>query len=419
MKVLILSQYYAPEPAFKMPDLARALIKKGHEVEVLTGFPCYPIGKTYEGYCQGWPTAETEEGVTVRRIPQFADHSRSAVRRALYYLSFAISAAFFGTFLVKRADVLLVYQSAMPTGLAGRWLSFCRRMPMVLDVVDLWPESVTASGMMRRPSAVWLIERSIRFVYRGATRVNVITNGYWRSLQAKGVPEQVLSLIHCWPASGKFDPVPRDACLEEEINLNAGNFVVTYAGAIGPVQDLRVVLDTAEQLAGERDVQFYLAGDGVEASRLADEVNDRGITSVRFLGRLSPEKTQKLYASSDLLLAHLKPDPVSDVSIPSKTFAYMASGKPLLMAVAGEASELVRKHRCGVVAEPGDPLALATALRDFRRLGISTRQKMGTAARRAYLENYCSEVQVAKFEALLYETAGIARPAESSEKLAA
>ena len=406
MKVLILTQFYAPEPAFKIPDLARALVDRGHEVQVLTGFPCYPFGRTYEGYRQSWPREEVIDGVRVLRVPQFADHSRSAWRRALYYLTFALSAAVFGVFRVQKADVLLVYQSAMPTGLAALWIAAWRRLPVVLDVVDLWPESVTASGILTGRGVAWLIERAIRFVYRGADRINVITRGYWRNLVEKGVPEKKLSLIHCWPARGLFDPVAPDPVLEEELGL-AGRFVVTYAGAMGPLQDLRVVLDAAERLAGENDVRFCLAGEGVQSQDLKEEARRRGLHNVLFPGRLAPEVTRRLYASSGALLVHLRPDPVADLSIPSKTFAYMASGRPLLMAVAGESSELVRRHGCGLTATAGDPADLARAVLELKNLSARDKRALGERARSTYLANYCSEVQIPKYEALLSETAGI------------
>ena len=279
MRILILAQFYEPEPAFKFPDLARQLTARGHQVQVITGFPCYPYGKTYAGYRQSLYSEEEIDGVLVTRVPQYPDHSRSALRRAFYYLSFALSATIIGLFKARRADVLLVYQSAMPTGLAGWMLSRLRGMPYVLDVVDLWPESVLASGMLNSRVASGVINRVMRFIYRGACRINVITNGYWRNLVARGVDPQKLSLIQCWPAAGLFDPVAPLPSVRREYDME-GKFTVVYAGAIGPLQDLRVLLDAAEKFRDGEAIQFLIAGEGVQREELQRNADERGMTNV-------------------------------------------------------------------------------------------------------------------------------------------
>src|SRR3972149_3156337 len=210
MRILVLTQYYSPEPAFKFPDLVRGLIQQGHQVQVITGFPCYPSGRIYRDYRQRLTMEESIDGALVTRLPQFPDHSRSAVRRALYYVSFALSMATIGLWRARRADVILVYQSAFPIGLAAWVISRVKRVPYVLDVVDLWPESVAASGMMNNRTLLSIIRRCMRFIYQRARHVNVITEGYWHNLLALGVRAEKLSLIHCWPPAGQFDPLPRD-----------------------------------------------------------------------------------------------------------------------------------------------------------------------------------------------------------------
>ncbi len=296
--------------------------------------------------------------------------------------------------------MILVYQSALPIGFAARFLSLVKRAPYVLDLVDLWPESVAASGMLSNRFASWLIRCGAKFVYRGAKRINVITEGYRDNLLRLGVPAKKLSVIHCWPASGLFDPVPRDEQLAHDEGFE-NRFTIFYAGQIGPCQDLRTVLDAAELLKDLPHVQFLLAGDGVEQLLLAQQVKQRGLTNVRMLGRRSAADVQKMYALADLLLVHLKPNAMSRVSIPSKTFAYMASGRPLLMAVEGESSRLVREHRCGVTAVPSNPQDMAQAIRGFCKLPESKRLDMAGAARKAYETNYCSDMQIDKVVATL------------------
>ena len=410
MRVLILTQYYPPETAFKFADLARGLVERGHQVQVITGFPCYPYGRIYPGYRQKPYEEEHLAGALVTRLPQFPDHSRSILRRALYYFSFALSAATIGLWRARRADVILVYQSAFPIGLAAWVISRVKRTPYVLDVVDLWPESVAASGMMRNGLASGLIRRVVKFIYRGAHRINVITEGYRENLLSLGVPAEKLSLIHCWPAAGVFDPVPSDPQLARAEQFE-GKFNIVYAGSMGPVQDLRTVIDASMYLRDRPEIQFVMIGDGVESAELAELARQRNASNVRFLGRKSPTDLQRLYPLADVLLVHLKSDPMSLISIPSKTFAYMAAGKPILMAVEGEASRLVEKHSCGVAVRPSNPPALADAVRELADRPPEQRDQMSRQARLAYQTEFCSDKQIDRFEALLGDVIG--RPENS------
>ena len=396
MRVLILSQYYTPEPVDKFADLARGLRQLGHEVQVITGFPCYPYGRIYDGYRQSIYREESIDGVQVTRLPQIPDHSKSIIKRVLYYVSFAISAVTIGLVRAKRADVMLVYQSALPIGLAAWTISRLKRIPYVLDVVDLWPESVAATGMVTNRFALGIIRRLVRFIYRGAIHINVITNGYRQNLRAMGVPDAKMSLIHCWPPAGKFDRVDDDdqRATHEQFD---GRFNVVYAGAMGPSQNLETVIEASLRLQDLADVQFALAGTGVEHDRLVQLAKEKGAQNVRFLGQLPPEEIQKIYAVADLLLVHLKPNAMSKVSIPSKTFSYMAAGRPIVMAVAGESARLVEQHGCGVAVTPSDPAELAAAVRQLYSMTPEKRQDMADAALAAYRSNYCSEVQIHKF----------------------
>lgn len=395
MHVLLLTQYYTPEPVDKWRELVQALCARGDTVEVLTGFPCYPLGKVYEGYRQTLGFEEPIDGARVVRVPQLPDHSDSAVRRVLYYVSFALSAAFFGLFRTKRPDVILAYQSALPIGFTARVLSVLKRAPYVLDVVDLWPESVAASGMLKSPALLGLIRAGARYVYRHACRINVITRGYRRSLLRLGVRREKLRLIPCWPGRGQFDPVtPHPGFLRQE-GL-ADKFNITYAGAIGPCQGLEVLLQAADRLRDLHEVQFVVAGSGVSMEELTRLRDSMQLSSVQLLGRRSPADVASLFAASEMLFVHLKPNEMSRLSIPSKTLSYLASGRPLLMAVEGEASRLVARHGCGEVVPPSDPIQLAAAIRRHHQRSVAEREMMGAKARRTYEDHFSDATLVPK-----------------------
>jgi len=400
MRVLILSQYYTPEPVEKVHDLASGLVRNGHEVEVLTGFPCYPHGKIYSGYRQRLASHEVLDGVTVRRIPQLPDHSRSVIRRVLYYLSFALSARGLGPFLVRRADVVVVYQAALPVGLAGWWLGRWTGAPLVLDVVDLWPESVTASGLLNRPWIVSTIRWVAKRIYGAASHVNVVTEGFRQNLIAMGVPERKLSVIENWMPTATYSLAEPDVAFAQQFDLE-DKFVVMYAGNMGASQDLHTVLDAAKLLRDQPDIRFALVGGGLQHEELSRRIADEQLTNVILPGRFPPEKMPGMYAFASVLLVHLKPDSLSDVSIPSKTFAYMASGRPVLMAVRGDGAEFLQKNQFGVTAEPSNPASLAEAVLKLRDMSPAAREEFGVNGRNAFDSRYCSKVQIERFERLL------------------
>jgi glycosyltransferase involved in cell wall biosynthesis len=405
MRILILSQYYAPEPVEKVEDLARGLARLGHQVQVLTGFPCYPQGQTYSGYRQRWVQEEVQDGVLVTRVPQLPDHSRSVFRRTLYYLSFAVSAATIGLWHVRPADIVWVYQSALPTGLSAAWISRLRRMGYVPDVVDLWPESVSASGMLSNRWVLAAIRLVARIVYGLAAHVIVVTDGFRRSLLRMGVPAEKVTVVHNWMPAGAYRPVAPDDDLARREELH-GRFNVVFAGNMGPLQDLETVIEAAALLRDLPEVQFVLVGGGLESERLQTLAQRRGVANVRFIGRRSPEQMPALFAAAQALLVHLKPDPLSDVSIPSKTFAYMASGRPVLMAVRGEAARFVSEGGFGIAVNPADPEALAAGVRQLYHAPPAERERMGRAGETLYRTRHCSEVQVARVARLLQEAAG-------------
>lgn len=396
MKVLILSQYFAPEPAEKIVDEATGLKQRGHDVEVLTSFPCYPLGKIYDGFRQRLTKRELYDDVPIIRVPQFPDHSRSAIRRAIYYLSFAFSAMFIGIWRVKRADVMLVYQSAIPTGIAAWWISRLRGIPYMLDVVDLWPESVVASGMLRNRFLISMIRAVSRFVYLRADHVSVITEGYRDRLIEMGVPADRISVIYHWKRPELYGVTTVDDKFAEEEDLS-NSFNVVYAGNIGPCQSLETVLECAEQLKDQvPDVCFVLVGDGLDRERLQDMATTKQLSNVRFLGRRPQEQMAPLSALAAAMLVHLERSPMADVSIPSKTIGYLGCGRPILMGVAGEATRLVERHQCGVAFEPKNANSLADAVLKMYHASPDEREHWSTAGLAAYEENFNPQRQLDK-----------------------
>ncbi len=404
MKIVILTQYYPPEPIRRPHELARGLADRGHEVLVITGFPNYPTGSLYPGtHLRLWRW-DTLDGIQILRLPLYPDHSRSAVRRVFNYGSFTISAAVLGSVLSGPLDVLFAEHPPLTIGLAAWVLGRVRRVPVLYKINDLWPESVEATGMVRNRSLLNWMGQLERFVYRQAGAIAVISPGFKKNLVGKGVVPDKVHVIPHWAEESLYRPVPRDDQLARDFGMT-GRFNVVFAGQLGLAQGLDVVLDAAEKLSDLANVQFVLVGDGTDAGRLHRRVEEKGLGNIRFCGRQPAERMPYFFALADALLVHLKRDPLFEITIPGKTIAYLARGRPILCAMAGDAGEVVRDAGAGLVCPPEDPVALAQTVRELCMMPRDQREAMGQMGRRAFLANYTRALSVDRYEKLLTQVA--------------
>jgi glycosyltransferase involved in cell wall biosynthesis len=407
MKILLLTQWFDPEPTFKGLLFARELAARGHDVEVLTGFPNYPGGQVYPGYrIRPW-VREQIDGISILRVALYPSHDKSAFGRVLNYTSFAISAALIGTALIRKPDVVYVYNPPATIGLPAMALGLLRRAPFVFDVCDLWPDTVGASGMLSNSAALSLLGKWCNLVYRRARHVVVVSPGFKQKLVDRGVPSAKIEVIHNWCADSTIQPAAPDPELASALGLS-GRFNVMFAGTMGTAQALDSVLESAalcrQTLPG---VQFVFVGGGVDRNRLGKKAGDLGLTNVRLLPRQPMSAMGAILGLADVLLVHLKDHPLFSITIPSKTQAYMASGKPLLMAVRGDAAQLVTQSGGGLVCEPENPRSIAETVVRFAAMSPEERRNMGEAGRRYYNEQLSLRVGVTKFEALFARICGV------------
>jgi colanic acid biosynthesis glycosyl transferase WcaI len=405
MKILILSQWYPPEPVKLISDLAHGLAPLGHQVQVLTGFPNYPAGQAYPGYRVRLWQRETLEGIPVVRTFLYPEHSRSAVKRVLNYLSFACSSALLGPWLVDRPDVIFVYSTPYPVGISGWLLSRLWRVPFVFNVQDLWPETLEATGMLKNRSALRLVDAMARWIYHRSAAVIVISQGFRANLVAKNVHEAKIHVISNWVDVDHYHPLEADLSLAARLGL-AGRFNVMFAGTMGKAQGLDTVIQAAALLRDENLIQFVFVGDGLEARRLRAMADQMALDNVRFLGPYPEDAMPGLLALSDVLLVHLADSPLFRITVPHKIFAYAASGKPILCAVRGDAAEVVTAMGAGLACPPGDPTALAESVRRIAALPAGQRRQMGERGRQAAVQQYSCTVLVERIAQTLQAVAG-------------
>ncbi|MEI6813805.1 MAG: glycosyltransferase family 4 protein [bacterium] len=398
MRILLLTQWFDPEPSFKGLAFARELRALGHDVEVLTAFPNYPGGVIYPGYTLRWRQEERLEGFRIRRVWVYPSHDRNPIRRIISYGSFALTALLGGLRGMQRPDVIYAYHPPMTIGIPAVALGWWWGVPFVLDVQDLWPDTVATSGMMSSRPVLAVLSAFCNFVYRRAAHIAVLSQGFRRTLIGRGVPEHKVSVIRNWADEGRLAFAPPDPAFKTTLGFD-GRLVVLFAGTMGAGQALDVILDAA-RLARSRvpAALFVFVGDGTARAELEREAAT--LDNVRFLPRQPLDAMGPILAMSDLLLVSLRDDALFRITIPSKTQAYLASGRPILMCVAGEAAEIVDEARAGMVVPPGSADAIVHALERFSALSEGERAELGANGKHYYDTHLSLRQGVATFGAL-------------------
>lgn len=368
MRIVFFSHYFPPEsnaPASRTYEHAKRWVEAGHKVTVITCAPNVPNGKVYEGYKNRiWPQRETVDGIDVLRVWTFVAANNGKRRRAANYLSYLFSAVLGFLFFCRRPDVIIATSPQFFCGWAGVIGSWLKWVPNIVEVRDIWPESIVTVGAMDKGFKIRLLEAMERWMYHGANHIVTVGNGYRENILSKIDGENKVSVITNGVDTNQFDP--QDHCpefrREHEVN---GQFVCSYVGTIGMAHALDVVVRAANQLKeqGRNDILFMMVGDGAKREELEAMVQDQGLEDmVRFTGRLPRTDMPRALASSDCLLVHLRKTQLFETVIPSKIFEAMAMERPVVMGVRGEAAEIVRRANSGVFMEPENEQDLVDAV---------------------------------------------------------
>jgi len=402
LKILLYTQFCTPEPIFKSVPFARELRRRGHDVRILTGFPNYPGGNVYPGYRVRWRQREEIDGVPILRVPLYPSHGESIALRGANYASFAAASAL-PLLAGWRPDVVYVY-NLVTLGFLASLNASLRDVPYVMDVQDLWPDSVFQSGM-GRPWMRAVIERICRRAYGRAARVVGLSPGMVETLASRGVERSRLRCIYNWcdeqglpTQSGPAGPRPPGF---------EGRFNVLYAGNMGTVQALDAVVEAAGRVARTRpEVQFVFMGKGVMRHSLEEQARRIAPANTLFLEARPLADANAVMSHADALLIHLQSKPLFEFTIPSKTQAYLAAGRPVLAAVGRDASRLVELAGAGLGCEPGNPDAIAAAAVRLASLDVAEREAMGRRGTEFYHRELALGVGVTHWEEVFAEAVG-------------
>ncbi len=359
MRILFLTQYFPPETGaapLRAYHFATKLAGRGHEVTVLTGMPNHPSGRKQPGFRWKLGASEVLDGVRVVRSYLFATPRKTFVTRMLNQISFAVSAFARGCFL-PACDVILVTSPPLFLGVSGWLLGHVKGAPYVLDVRDYWPHAAVALGQLKSRRVIRLAERMELFLYAHAAWIIAVTPGMRRLMVKRGIPGHRVVLISNGADTDCFTPA------ENGVGGAAnGKWTVLYSGTHGLVHGMDMILDAAERLADDERIRFVMVGDGVAKDALVADAERRKLSNVEFLPSQQPESLAERIRSSDICIATTTKGTFSEGTVPVKMFDYMACGKPVVAAVAGDARTIMDEADGGVVVSPGDSAALASTL---------------------------------------------------------
>jgi glycosyltransferase involved in cell wall biosynthesis len=387
-KILIVSQYFWPE-SFRINDVARTLLEKGVEVEVLTGKPNYPQGKIFPGYKAWGCQRETYQGLNINRLPLLA-RGRGGVRLALNYVSFIVSGLIFAPWMLrnKKYDVIFVYApspilQAIPAIFLG-WLKAC---PVALWVQDLWPESLLATGYVQNRVVLKLVERVVRLIYKHTDLLLVQSKAFLAPVAAlaKGQP------IVYYPNSVEAAFYDFPAVSLPDIPSLAGKFPVLFAGNVGVGQAVEVIVEAAELLRAYPDISFVVLGQGSRWTWLQEQVQTRNLSNLHLAGSYPVETMPGLMRQAAALLVTLADQPIFAATIPNKIQAYMAVGKPILACLNGEGARIVSAANAGLAIPAENAAALAEGVLHLYRMSAEEREKIGQNGREYFREHFDHE----------------------------
>lgn len=401
----LVSQWYDPErgSAAQPGVIARSLVESGHKVDVVTGFPNYPDGKLYDGYTLRPYQREDHGPVRVHRSALYPSHDTNTLRRSATYLSFAAGASAVALRQLKGVDVILVFASPATAAVPAMVLRAFSRVPYVVHIHDLWPDSVLSSGFLQHWQSRSLAKGLHGYcdrMYRGAGAVAVTSPGMADRIAARGVPRPKIHFIPNWADEKLFRPMEVDPSARAALGLGRPTTVM-YAGNLGEYQDLHTVIRAAALLQDRTDIEFVFIGEGVQRASLEREVERLRLSNVKFLGQRPISQMPGLLALGDLQIVSLLDRDIFAVTLPSKLVATLASGRPILGALTGDAAAVVEACGAGEVVTPGMPRELAAAVIRFAGLSPEERRRRGAQGHAYYQSHLARDTVAARLSHLL------------------
>lgn len=403
MKVIILSSLFYPEVAAnskRMTHLAEGLKERGHDVVVITGYPYYSTSKGLGKYKGKWLVRDQHRGIPlIRTYTYFPPHYGNLLHRLLCFLSFSVTSILGATRIRGKVDVVVTISPPFPIMFSGYVISLMKRAPLVLDIQDIYPETLVALGLLRNRVAIKLLEQIEKFFYKKAKVIAAISEGFRMNFICKGVSPQNVSLIPNWADTNQFKPIAHND-LRKKYGFG-DTFVVMFVGTMGPAQGLRNVVEAARILKDyQKVITFVFLGEGIEKGQIIHLVKQYQLTNFTFIPAQPHHEIPAFVSIADTCLVYLIKNELFEITIPCKTYEYMAMGKPIIMGVQGDAMRLVEEGGCAVAVKPELPEDLARAILEMYKDNASAIE-MGMRGREYAEAHFSREKVVNKYIRML------------------
>jgi colanic acid biosynthesis glycosyl transferase WcaI len=376
MRLLVVTQYFWPEN-FRVNDLVAEFVKRGHQVTVLTGLPNYPEGKVFEQFRADPVQYSNYQGAEIVRVPMMP-RGLGGLRLMLNYLTFAASASVMGLWKLRgqKFDLIFAYEpSPITVGLPAALLRSVKRAPLVFWVLDLWPDTLQAIGVVRSHMVLRVVGKLVGFIYKRCDLILAQSKSFIPQIQKYAVKDSRIEYFPSW-AESVFQVT--DVTPADEIPVKLGSFNVMFAGNIGDAQDFPAILAAAEHLRQHAHIRWLIVGDGRMARWVADEIKRRNLQDcVLMLGRHPIERMPSFFKQANALLVTLKDEPIFAMTIPGKLQSYLAAGIPVVAMLNGEGVDVVKSSQSGLTCAAGDHVGLAATVLKLSEMSEEERKTMG------------------------------------------
>lgn len=395
MKILVVCQYYYPEP-FRISDICETLVKKGHNVTVLTGLPNYPEGKVLNGYRYGRKRKEVLNGVNVIRSFEIG-RGNNKLKLFLNYISFAVSGSLKAFFMKEKFDVVLVNQlSPVMMGIPAIVYKRKHKKKILLYSLDLWPDSLAAGGIKETSIIYKLFMEISKWIYNSADSITVTSSmfkEYFRS--TLGLDEK--EIYHL--------PQYAEDLFNETVKVSKKDkFNFVFAGNIGDMQSVETIVKSANVLCEHSDIIFHIVGDGSKLEECKLLSKKLGLKNIIYYGRRPVSEMPYYYGLADAMLITLKDNRTLSYTLPGKVQSYMAAGKPIIGAINGETKYVIEGSKCGLCCAAEDYIGLANKIIEFCK--SNQKESMAKNSKDYYVRNYSKEKFISVLENYLIKLEG-------------
>jgi len=359
MEILLIAENFHPEtnaPAKRLFEHAKEWVKLGNKVTVLTGVPNVPKGRVFNGYKNKIYQSEKIDGIKIVRVWTFIAKNEKFVLRTLDFISFMFSSFFFGLFIKKHDKIIVSSPQFLPV-ISGFAIAKIKNIPFILEIRDLWPESIVALGAMKKNNyIIRILDAIAKYIYQKSELIIVVTKAFKDNLINMGINKEKITVIeNGFNFDNNLIPNKSIEAIQQEYNISNKNFTVSYIGTVGMSHGIGVILKSAKLI---KDVNFLIIGEGADKESLQKIAKDEKINNIVFIDNINWQEIVNINQIVSANLIHLRNLELFKTVIPSKIFESMALKKPILAGLIGESLDIIKQSKSGLVVKPEDENSL-------------------------------------------------------------